>query len=332
MRAVAAARGPGVVAWAPGGAVVYGAACALAVVDARPSAPAPAPAVTALLRGHVRPVTAVAAVGTRTLASGGADGAVHLWALQRPLLPSSPPAYAPAGTLPGHTDAVVALAGYTSDDDDDAHEDNDERDAGPRGDGGRGDSEGAAAPDRLPLLLVATASVDGTVRVWRRVGNGEPEMVQVLQCGTRAPLALAWAKLPDNDRTSAGLCTLTHIHRERDRYRDRETQRERERHTHTQTHRERERDIHACTTVLMHARRPRLRGRADVVLAVGGVDCRVHLWVAPRAAPPGSLVRAVSLSGHEDWVRGIAFLRHGPLPPLPCTSAAAPRVHSQAHT
>ena len=43
-----------------------------------------------------------------------------------------------------------------------------------------------------------------------------------------------------------------------------------------------------------------------LVLALGGVDSHVRLFTC---APGGEFREACRLSGHQDWVRGLAFTR-----------------------
>ncbi|CAD7699915.1 unnamed protein product [Ostreobium quekettii] len=43
-------------------------------------------------------------------------------------------------------------------------------------------------------------------------------------------------------------------------------------------------------------------------LALGGTDCRVHLWLRQ---PGGHFEKCCRLSGHQDWVRSLAFLHAG---------------------
>jgi len=144
--AVGANRCPNAVAWTATGVVAYAAHRAVALW--RPDGPDDGGCGRAYGRlvGHSASVTAVAAVdapGRSVLISGAADHTAVLWAA------SAAGAYTPVATLRGHTDAVVAVAGL------------------------------AATED---ALWAASASVDGTVRIWRatwaaagmwRKGTGE---------------------------------------------------------------------------------------------------------------------------------------------------------------
>lgn len=50
-----------------------------------------------------------------------------------------------------------------------------------------------------------------------------------------------------------------------------------------------------------------------LLVAAGGTDCRVHLFCGAQAAPGDAcaLTPLVSLPGHADWVKSLAFSEHG---------------------
>jgi WD40 repeat protein len=74
-------------------------------------------------------------------------------------------------------------------------------------------------------------------------------------------------------------------------------------------------------------------GAGAVLVATGGADCKVHFWhadlryAAPAAAAtaPAAVLRPVlAVSGHEDWIRAVAFSRHASLEAhFPASTAAA---------
>jgi len=129
--AVGANRCPNAVAWTASGVVAYAAHRTVALWRPDGHDDGGCGRGHARLVGHTASVTAVAAVdapGRSVLISGAADHTAVLW------LASTADMYTLVATLRGHTDAVVAVAGLAATDD---------------------------------ALWIATASVDGTVRIWR---------------------------------------------------------------------------------------------------------------------------------------------------------------------
>lgn len=62
---------------------------------------------------------------------------------------------------------------------------------------------------------------------------------------------------------------------------------------------------------------------ARLVLATGGTDTRVHLYVRP---PRGLFQPAIKLTGHENWVRSLAFVHvWAPADAAARTAAEGPR-------
>ena len=52
-----------------------------------------------------------------------------------------------------------------------------------------------------------------------------------------------------------------------------------------------------------------LVGDSKVMMACGGVDCRVHLYECDLAAPEEAALFTLSgeLRGHDDWIRCLRF-------------------------
>jgi WD40 repeat protein len=251
--------------------------------------------------------------GGSTAMHGGV-AAVAAW---RHVLLLAPRDNAVLATLAGHGDRVNGVAWL----------------AAPLAD----DDAGAVPP---PLLQLVSCSVDGTVRVWSagpalRGDDGLPYgwRCDAVLTGHRGPvsgvaaLALpggaavvasvgtdstlrAWVRLPESAAphqhgtwTPAGTVTL----------RPASTM-----------------ETVALTTLPGYARAAGVApADAGVLLAAGGVDGRVHLYTLARnssssgdehhsvtaaVAAPGSsstrLVELLSLSGHLDWVRCLAFSHH----------------------
>ncbi|KAJ1960252.1 Elongator subunit elp2 [Dispira parvispora] len=134
------------------------------------------------LRGHtgrvncVKNLTTLGASNssryTSAVVSGSADTTVRIW---KPLADGQ---WGCSAVLKGHTCPVVSLATLA----------------------GVPNANGEALP---PYDLIASGATDGTVRVYRRTegeGTAEDEVkcIQTLNCGTKYPLALAWALLPNS--------------------------------------------------------------------------------------------------------------------------------------
>ncbi|KAJ1821057.1 Elongator subunit elp2 [Coemansia sp. RSA 2598] len=186
--------------------------------------------VQSALRGHTQRVNccrfAHDAQGSPipVLLSGSADNTVRIW--QKRAHGDGAEPWQCVSVLSGHEAAVIAL------------------DAIALSDG---------------LVLVATASTDGTVRIWqhRRDVHGQApaetsspaieEAVQTLNVGARSALAVALAQLPD-DQT--------------------------------------------------------------IVLASGNTDSRIHVFT--RACDESArFSERLTLTGHEDWVTSLDFMRSG---------------------
>lgn len=45
-----------------------------------------------------------------------------------------------------------------------------------------------------------------------------------------------------------------------------------------------------------------------LLLASGGSDCQIHLWIRPPG-PGARFSPTIKLAGHENWVRSLAFVR-----------------------
>ncbi|XP_077978293.1 elongator complex protein 2-like [Glandiceps talaboti] len=206
-------RTPHCAHWGRNGLVAFGSCRSIAVYQ--PKRQNGAGTILSMLNGHKDRVNCVKWIqcpvhchGDETeLVSGSTDNNVIVWKKDKH-------EFKPIASLKGHNNAVTALdAIYIPND------------------------EGKLS--EVPRCLLATASVDSTVKIWQRDESGEEfKLVQDISFGNGFSLDVALCLLP---------------------------------------------------------------GTTVPILALGGDDCKVSLYVLVD----GQFVKVNTLHGHEDWIRGL---------------------------
>ncbi|KAK6354128.1 hypothetical protein TWF730_008548 [Orbilia blumenaviensis] len=228
------------------GFIAYGAGNVIALwrVDETDTSPS---GVFATLKGHTDKVSAVRFVddtsnSSSILLSGGVDRVLRVWKLVQPVDESGIPRYELLAQSPPHDGSIVDIAVERT-----------------------GSSHGTAVSEGVgrngKSTIIASASADGNVKIWRLDLSKEGEEVlthlQTLDTKSRyLPLSVALARLSQTSTGSEGG-----------------------------------------------------PGEEVWILAVSGSSNYIQMFVGSTEETKSGFVPAATLTGHENWIRSLSFVR-----------------------